>query len=77
MTAAQVYVPRPLAVRVVQFLAGSDKVSAQVLDDPRLGWRDIALHGFAVHRFNGHHDDLLEGQATELALLLDQILKTG
>ncbi len=73
--AARLYVPRPLAVRVVQFLAASDHVSAQVLDDPRLGWRDVAQDGFDVHRVSGHHADLLATQAGELAVLLGQILQ--
>jgi amino acid adenylation domain-containing protein len=73
--AARLYVPRPLAVRVVQFLAASDHVSAQVLDDPRLGWRDVAQHGFEVHRVSAQHADLLASQAAELAALLERILK--
>jgi amino acid adenylation domain-containing protein len=73
--AAQLYVPRPLAVRIVQFLAGSDHVSTQVLDDPRLGWRDFAENGFDVLRVGAHHADLLVTQAGELASLLHGILE--
>jgi len=50
-------------------------VSAQVLDDPRLGWRDVAQHGFEVHRVSAQHADLLASQAAELAALLERILK--
>jgi amino acid adenylation domain-containing protein len=75
--AAQLYVPRPVAVRVVQFLAGSDEVSAQVLDDPRLAWREVAQAGFDAHSVRGRHEDLLATQAAEMASLLDQILKIG
>jgi thioesterase domain-containing protein len=47
--AARSYVPGLLNARVVQFIAAHEPHSTQVLDDPRMGWREsIVGEGFSV-----------------------------
>jgi thioesterase domain-containing protein len=71
------YVPRDFPAPMVQFLAVDDPVTTQVLDDPRLGWRDFARGGLDVFITPGSHASLLDAQntpalAAQLELLLQQ-----
>ncbi len=73
--AASAYVLQPTGIPVVQLLAGEDAVSSRVLDDPRLGWRDVCRAGFEARRLAGAHDTLfLERSSAELAAALGEIL---
>ncbi len=45
--AGRAYVPGGLACKVVHFLAADVRHSTQILDDPRLGWRDAVGSGFS------------------------------
>ncbi len=73
--AAAAYVLKPAAVPAIQFLAGDDRVRSRVLDDPRLGWRDVCPAGFEARRIAGSHATLfLERSSAELASALGEIL---
>jgi hypothetical protein len=69
------YVPKPIPCPVVQFIAKGDQVSARVLEDPRLGWRDVAPRGFELCEVPGTHGVILEAQGSaELAAPLARVL---
>ena len=53
------YVPKELTVPTVQFIASDEPVSTKILDDPRLGWQDIARNGWAVLRVRGNQSSML------------------
>lgn len=57
--AARRYRPRPYAGRVSVFLAMDEHHEHRILDDVRLGWRDVARGGFAEYRVPGAHDSVL------------------
>ena len=62
------YVPGPLACNVVHFLAADERHSTEILDDPRLGWRDLVGSGFSVRQVPGVADGIFKPPAvTELA----------
>jgi thioesterase domain-containing protein/acyl carrier protein len=72
------YVPRELTIPITQFIAADEPISTKVLDDPRLGWRDIARGGFEVRRVRGGHNSMLDADhAGELAAELESILEQG
>jgi hypothetical protein len=72
---ARSYVPKPLQVPVVQFIAGEQPVSTRFLDDPRLGWKDLCQAEFHPHRMHRDHGaSFLREQAAEMAALLTQLL---
>lgn len=76
--AASLYTPRPIDVPMVQFIAGDDIVSTRVLDDPRLGWRDVGRAGFEVRRIAGAHPTLfLEQLPTDLTAGLREVLSAA
>ena len=69
------YVPRPYAGSLVNFMAADKPVSARVLEDARLGWRDFARGGFESHQVPGNHDSMFsEEHVARLADLLRDIL---
>ena len=69
------YVPKPIPCPVVQFIAKGDQVSSRVLEDPRLGWRDVAPRGFELCEVAGTHGAILEAKSSaEVAPPLAQIL---
>lgn len=53
------YCPAPLDVPIVQVMCANHQVSAMVLEDARLGWRDFARAGFRVVEAPGDHDSFL------------------
>ncbi|HVO98345.1 MAG TPA: AMP-binding protein [Bryobacteraceae bacterium] len=62
------YVPGPLACEVVHFLAADERHSTEILDDPRLGWRDVVGSRFSVCKVPGIADGVFKPPAvTELA----------
>jgi acyl-coenzyme A synthetase/AMP-(fatty) acid ligase/thioesterase domain-containing protein len=73
------YVPKELNVPTVQFIASDEAVSTKILDDPRLGWRDIARGGFEMRSVRGDHNSILgvehaAGLAADLEPFLDHAL---
>jgi acyl-CoA synthetase (AMP-forming)/AMP-acid ligase II/thioesterase domain-containing protein len=72
------YVPRTLNVPIVHFIGTGTPVSARILDDPRLGWRDFAGRGFEVRTVPGDHNSLCtEVNAPSLAAELEKFLASG
>lgn len=72
---ARMYVPRPLASDVALLMAGDDVISTRVLEDPRLGWRDLSRN-FEVHRVQGTHGTLLAApHAPAVADILTELLR--
>jgi thioesterase domain-containing protein len=70
------YVPRDLPVPIVQFLAAEETVSTNVLDDPRLGWRDFARAGIEVFATPGGHASMLDAHNTPaIAAQLEPLLR--
>jgi len=70
------YAPRALSTRIVHFLAADEPVSTKVLDDPRLGWRDLAPAGFETRTVAGDHASILdEDNAAALAAELERVLR--
>ena len=52
------YVPRELHCRVAQFISRDQPHSFDVLEDPRLAWKDHVRHEFVVHTIPGGDMDL-------------------
>jgi oxalate---CoA ligase len=72
------YVPRVLSSPIVHFCAADELVSTQVLNDPRLGWRDFAGAGFEWHLVPGDHVSILEeANSPELAARLEKVLEAA
>jgi acyl-CoA synthetase (AMP-forming)/AMP-acid ligase II/thioesterase domain-containing protein len=76
------YVPRDFPAPMVQFLAEDEKVTTRVLDDPRLGWRDLARCGLDVIATPGNHASMLDAHntptlAAQLEPLLCRALNSG
>ena len=70
------YRPRPCAGRVSVFLAADERHEHRVLDDIRLGWRDVARGGFAEYRVAGTHETILRPpHVRELAEAMTQEMK--
>ncbi|MCC6859541.1 MAG: AMP-binding protein [Bryobacterales bacterium] len=61
--AARSYVPRPFACKVVQFIAAGEHHSTVILDDPRLGWRDLTAGEFLVREVPGRADAIFKEPA--------------
>jgi thioesterase domain-containing protein len=71
---ARLYVPRSIDTDVALIMAGDDVVSTRVLEDPRLGWRDLARN-FEVHRVPGKHGTVLaEANAASVAKVLSYLV---
>ena len=72
--AARLYAPRSLDMNVALIMAGDDVVSTRVLQDPRLGWRDLSRN-FEVHRVTGTHGTVLaEANARSVAQILTHLV---
>ena len=76
--AARAYVPGKLACDVVHFLAADEFHSTLVLDDPRLGWRDVVGRGFSVRNVPGRTDTIFKPPnvselASQLRVLFDGV----
>ena len=50
---------------MIHFLAGADPCSTKVLEDPRLGWRDLCPAGVEYFYVDAHHNDMFEDAAIE------------
>lgn len=73
--AARMYVPKAIDTDVAQFMAEDEAVSSRVLEDPRLGWRDLCGGRFQVYRIPGDHVSWLqEPHAREAAARLIEAL---
>jgi hypothetical protein len=75
--AGRAYVPGKLACKVVHFLASDELHSTLILDDPRLGWRDVVGGGFSVRHVPGVADGIFRPPnvselGSELRSLLDR-----
>lgn len=46
--AGRTYAPKPIDCNVVQFIAADERHSTQILDDPRLGWREFTRGEFSA-----------------------------
>ena len=53
------YVPSPYSGKIAQFMSIDEPVSASVLQDPRLAWRDFANGEFESIATPGDHDSML------------------
>ena len=74
--AMRAYVPRPLPAPVIHFMASQPAASAQFLEDPRMGWRDVSPAGFEVRMVNTNHDLMLSGvHAEEIAKELKSLVR--
>jgi thioesterase domain-containing protein len=73
---ASVYDVPLLPIAVLQFLAGQNPVRAEVLEDPRLSWRNHCPAGFHVaNSSSGEHGTLLdEPHVADVARLLAETL---
>jgi aspartate racemase len=66
MKAAREYEPRPYPGRITLFLATES--AADIVDDTRLAWRELAIGGAEVYMFPGAHTDMFwEPQVQVLA----------
>ncbi len=71
------YRPRLLAVPIAHFVGAGVNVSARILSDPRLGWRDFAGAGIEIRSVAGDHVSIFsETNASELAAELERILQS-
>jgi surfactin family lipopeptide synthetase C len=57
--------PKVAGFPMIHFLAGSDPCSTKVLEDPRLGWRDLCPAGVEYFYVDAHHDDMFEEAIVE------------
>jgi acyl-coenzyme A synthetase/AMP-(fatty) acid ligase/thioesterase domain-containing protein len=72
------YVPRVLSSPIVHFCASDEPISTQVLNDPRLGWRDFAGASFESHLVAGDHVSILEEtNSPALAAKLETVLEAA
>ncbi len=74
----RMYVPKSIDAPVAQFIARDEAISARILEDPRLGWRDLCEGEFQVHDVCGSHGTLFrEPQVKELAGVLKRLLQSA
>jgi len=74
--AGRAYAPGKLHCDVVHFLAADQHHSTVILDDPRLGWRDVTGPGFSIRKVPGVAEAIFRppnvGElASQLCVLLD------
>jgi len=72
------YDPKPFACDLVQFIAAGERHTTEILDDPRLGWRDLAKAKFTVESVEGASDALyrppyVAGLAARINSVLDGV----
>ena len=73
--AGRAYAPGKLNCKVVHFLAADEPHSTVILDDPRLGWRDVTGPGFSVRKVPGRADAIFKPpNVSELASQLHALL---
>ncbi len=73
--AGRAYVPAKLTCNVVHFLAADERHSTLILDDPRLGWRDMVGAGFSARKVPGIADGIFKPpHVAELASQLRELL---
>ena len=66
--AGRAYDPKQLRCKLVQFIAADERHSTLILDDPRLGWRDLVGDGFSVRKVTGKAAEIFrEPSVGELA----------
>jgi thioesterase domain-containing protein len=66
----------PAAFPVVQFIARQEQISARVLEDPRLSWRELCPAGFQVFEVGARHGNLFDqGSVEEIAARLEEALR--
>jgi thioesterase domain-containing protein/acyl carrier protein len=76
-TAKARYAPQPLNAPIAVFMAEDDPVSSRVLEDPRLGWRDLTTRSLHVERVQGSHTTVLaETYAAGIADKLSRLIET-
>jgi len=69
------YAPKAFACDVVQFIAAGERHSTLILDDPRLGWRELTQGEFTVRETPGKADEIFkEPHVRELAAQLRAVL---
>jgi hypothetical protein len=65
----------PIDASIAQFIAQDEAITTQILEDPRLSWRELSKREFHVHPVSGAHGTLLaEPQAMEPARILSGLL---
>jgi amino acid adenylation domain-containing protein len=74
--AGRIYAPKPFACDLVQIIAAGEHHSTVILDDPRLGWRDLTVGTFAVAETPGpagaiFKQPYVRGLAAQIESLLD------
>jgi amino acid adenylation domain-containing protein len=75
--AGRLYNPKPFACHLVQIAATGASHSTEVLDDPRLGWRDLATASFHMVEVEGVGEDLYrQPLVAKLAAHIDSVLDT-
>ncbi|MGA2589395.1 MAG: amino acid adenylation domain-containing protein [Bryobacteraceae bacterium] len=73
--AARMYIPKPIDADIVQLIAQDQPVGSRVLEDPRLGWRDLCRGRFQLYKAPGDHVTWLqEPHAQTTAALLSEAL---
>ena len=71
---ARAYVPKQIHVPVAQFIGQDQPLSSRVLEDPRLGWKDVSMDEFHLRYVPGTHSDRFQLGASEVASKLDELL---
>jgi thioesterase domain-containing protein len=70
------YRPKPFPGSLACLNARDEEVSARVLEDPRLGWRDLCRGSFLAREVGGSHDSMFEAHnAAELAGEFQSVLR--
>lgn len=73
--AGRSYVPKPLSCDVAQIIAAGEHHSTRILDDPRLGWRDLVRGTFEVAETPGPADAIFKRPyVRDLALVVASLL---
>jgi len=71
-----IYVPKPLPVPVAQIASLARGIRPPILDDRRLGWRDLCRAEFHLRHVSGDHTTMwLEPHVAEMAAILKELLR--
>ncbi|MFN7998531.1 MAG: amino acid adenylation domain-containing protein [Bryobacteraceae bacterium] len=62
---ARLYRPARISTRIAHFVAGQQEVSSRIVEDPRLGWRDLCTEDFEVYAVPADHGSLFLDQQAE------------